>query len=39
LKSGNKGYEAGLSAIEMANLARKLSSAKGRTRSAGRRRP
>ncbi len=26
LKSGNKGFEAGLSALEMANLARKLSS-------------
>ncbi len=39
LKSGNKGYEAGLSAIEMANLARKLSPAKSRTKPAGRRRP
>jgi len=39
LKSGNKGYEAGLSAIEMANLARKLSLAKARTKAAGRRRP
>ena len=27
LKSGNKGHEAGLAAIEMATLARKLSSA------------
>ncbi len=25
LKSGNKGFEAGLAAVEMANLARKLS--------------
>jgi len=27
LKSGNKGFEAGLTALEMANLARKLASA------------
>jgi 6,7-dimethyl-8-ribityllumazine synthase len=41
LKSGNKGFEAGLTALEMANLARKLSpraaSAKPAPRAAPRR--
>jgi 6,7-dimethyl-8-ribityllumazine synthase len=37
LKSGNKGFEAGLTALEMANLSRKLASAKkARTKSAAR---
>ncbi len=38
LKSGNKGFEAGLSAIEMANLARKLSPASRRRGGRGPRR-
>ena len=37
LKSGNKGYEAGLSAIEMASLSRKLSSKSGAARRPPRR--
>lgn len=38
LKSGNKGYEAGLSAVEMASLARKLSGKSGALRRPQRRR-
>jgi 6,7-dimethyl-8-ribityllumazine synthase len=37
LKSGNKGFEAGLSAIEMANLSRKLSGAPGKPPASGKR--
>lgn len=37
LKSGNKGYEAGLSAIEMASLSRQLSGKTGASRRAQRR--
>ena len=37
LKGGNKGYESGLAAIEMAHLSRKLS--KGSVRGATRSRP
>lgn len=37
LKSGNKGYEAGLSAIEMASLSRKLSGQSGAARRPARR--
>ncbi len=37
LKSGNKGYEAGLSAIEMASLSRKLSGKSGAPRRSQRR--
>jgi len=35
LKGGNKGFEAGLAAIEMAQLARKLASGKTATKSSG----
>jgi 6,7-dimethyl-8-ribityllumazine synthase len=35
LKSGNKGFEAGLAAIEMAQLSRKLRGGAGASRSAG----
>ncbi len=37
LKSGNKGAEAGLAAVEMANLARKLAAGPGRPARGGRR--
>ncbi len=39
LKSGNKGLEAGLTAVEMANLARKLSGTSASAKSAGTKRP